>query len=276
MSLEDVIIRPLQTQDDYQQCVTLQHQIWGANFGESVPPSILMSTQKVGGVAAGAFSPEGRLLGFVFGLSGVRDGRLAHWSDMLGVREQARDLGLGQRLKAYQREQLLEVGIEVAYWTYDPLEARNANMNVNKLGALPVEYVTDMYGEQVPGSLLAGLSTDRFVVGWELRDPRVEEALAGRPPPLPAGAEVAPVANTQLVEGALVPTELDLPDDRLIQIEVPADIHRVKRNSMDEAREWRLATRRAVLHFLARGYEIVGFRRDREADRSFYVLASSA
>jgi predicted GNAT superfamily acetyltransferase len=82
--------------------------------------AVLMGTQRVGGVAAGAFDAAGALLGCVFGFNGVRDGRLAHWSYMLAVRPQAQARGLGRRLKAYQRECLLAAGIEVAYWTYDP------------------------------------------------------------------------------------------------------------------------------------------------------------
>jgi predicted GNAT superfamily acetyltransferase len=172
MTADEFTIRPLESHDDFLQCVALQHETWGADFVDSVPPSILQVCQKVGGVAAGAFDGEGRLVGFVFGLSGVRHGRLAHWSDMLAVREELRGRGLGQRLKAFQLSLLLERGIEVAYWTYDPLEAGNANININRLAAFPVEYVPDMYGEAT-STLHAGLSTDRFVVEWWLtRDDR--------------------------------------------------------------------------------------------------------
>jgi predicted GNAT superfamily acetyltransferase len=271
-SEDKITIRPLQSQEDYRQCVALQYEIWGEDFGECAPPSILLATQKVGGVAAGAFGPDGRLLGFVFGLSGVRGGRLAHWSDMLGVREEGRDLGLGQRLKAYQRERLLQNGIEVAYWTYDPLEARNAHLNLNRLAARPIEYVPDMYGQAVRSSLLAGLTTDRLVVEWELKDPRVESALAGQPPPLPAGAAEAPIVNTQLVGGAPAPRELGLPEAPLVRVEIPGHIHRVKRTSMEEAQAWRSTTRRAFLHYLPRGYEVAGFRRDPETGRCLYTL----
>ncbi|MGD2218255.1 MAG: GNAT family N-acetyltransferase, partial [Gemmatimonadales bacterium] len=146
MTADEFTIRPLESRDDFLQCVALQHETWGEDFEECVPPSILQVSQKVGGVSAGAFDADGRLVGFVFGLSGVRHGRLAHWSDMLAVREELRGRGLGQRLKAYQLSQLLERGIEVAYWTYDPLEAGNANININRLSAFPVEYVPNMYG----------------------------------------------------------------------------------------------------------------------------------
>jgi predicted GNAT superfamily acetyltransferase len=270
-----VTIRPLESHDDFRQCVALQHEIWGDDFGESAPPSILMVTQKVGGLAAGAFDSGGRLLGFVFGISGVREGRLVHWSDMLGVREDARDLGLGQRLKNYQRDQLLETGIDVAYWTYDPLEARNAHVNINRLGALPIEYVPDMYGEVVRSSLLSGLSTDRFVVEWELDHPHVAAAIEGAEPELSRAATAAPIVNTAWEGAAPVPREIELVDAPAVRVEIPREIHDVKRTSMELARAWRSATRRAFLHYMPNGYTVTGFWLEPESGRCFYSLGKS-
>lgn len=274
-ALADATIRPLESHDDFRQCVALQYEIWGDDFGESAPPSILMVTQKVGGIAAGAFDSGGKLLGFVFGISGVRGGRLSHWSDMLGVREEARDLGLGRRLKAYQRAQLLETGIDVAYWTYDPLEARNAHVNINRLGALPVEYVPDMYGEVVRSSLLSGLSTDRFVVEWELDHPRVAAAIEGKEPELPPAATVAPIVNTVWESAAPVPCESELAEVADVRVEIPREIHDVKLTSMERARAWRSSTRRAFVHYLSRGYNVTGFWREPESGRCFYSLGES-
>ncbi len=221
---------------------------------------------------------DGRLLGFVFGISGVRGGRLAHWSDMLAVREEARGRGLGRRLKAYQRERLLELGIEVAYWTYDPLEARNAHLNIVRLGARPVEYVADMYGSQTGSELHSGLGTDRFVVEWELRDPQVEAALGIGSSRRQAGVgasefDVAPVVNSELVGGVVVPRESDPPELPALRVEVPGDIQAVKLRSLDEARAWRNSTRRALLYCLKRDYSVTGFRREERSGRCFYLLA---
>ncbi len=272
MSAEDITLRPLRSLDDFQQCVALQRETWGEEFGECVPPSILLVSQKVGGVAAGAFDADERLLGFVFGLSGVRAGRLAHWSDMLAVRAEARGLGLGRRLKGYQRELLLERGIEVAYWTYDPLEAGNAHININRLAARPVEYVPDMYGSATGSLLHAGLATDRLVVEWALTDPRVEAALAGaRIADEAAGAD-APIVNSEAVEGVPRPRELELPEAPAVRVEIPYDTQSVKARSMEVARSWRLVTRRACLRYMGGGYRVTGFQRDLEGRRCFYVL----
>ncbi|HYO12137.1 MAG TPA: GNAT family N-acetyltransferase, partial [Thermoanaerobaculia bacterium] len=116
----DLTFRPLSSLPDYEACIELQRMTWGRDFSDVVPLSILKIVQKVGGIAAGAFAPDGRMLGFIFGVTGVRDGRPLHWSHMLAVDPEARDLGLGTRLKLYQRELLVQSGVEEMQWTYDP------------------------------------------------------------------------------------------------------------------------------------------------------------
>jgi chorismate synthase len=171
-----IAIRHLHTPAELDGCVALQRAIWGPTFSEAVPRTILLIAVKLGGIVAGAFDGE-RMIGFVFGLTGLRDGRLAHWSDMLAVDPSCRDQGIGRQLKAFQREAVVARGVTDMYWTYDPLVARNAHFNINRLGAEIVEYVTDMYG--TTGSALHGdVPTDRFVVRWRLTDAR-----AAAPPP---------------------------------------------------------------------------------------------
>ncbi len=256
--------------------MALQRETWGDSFTECVPPAILMVGQKIGGVTAGAFGPDGRLLGFVFGLTGVREGRPVHWSDMLAVREEARGRGLGKRLKAYQRELLLETGVDVAYWTYDPLVARNAHLNLNHLGTEIREYVPDMYGADTGSELHSGLGTDRFVVVWKLRDPRVERTLAGEGAADPGPAAQAPVANADPAPGGARPLEREPPQADAVRIEIPEDIQAVKSTSPETAARWRASTRRAFLHYLGHGYRVTTFYRDRESGRCFYVLQRGA
>src|SRR5690348_3745249 len=97
-------LRSLETPDDFDAAVTLQREVWGDDFTDLVPAAVLRVVGYVGGVAAGAFGDDGELAGFVFGVSGVRDGRLVHWSDTLAVRARYRDRGLGESLKRFQRE----------------------------------------------------------------------------------------------------------------------------------------------------------------------------
>ena len=100
-------LRTLVSDADYEAVVDLQRQTWGASFEDTVPPTILMISQKMGGVLVGAFDEDDRMLGFLYGLSGFRYGRRAHWSHMLAVTREARGRGLGRELKVFQRELLL-------------------------------------------------------------------------------------------------------------------------------------------------------------------------
>ncbi len=101
-------------------------------------------------------------------MTGVRDGELVHWSDMLAVRPEARDHGIGRRLKLYQRSLVAELGVTQILWTFDPLVSRNAHLNLNALGARVTDYVPDMYGADTGSALHQGIGTDRFVVAWEV------------------------------------------------------------------------------------------------------------
>jgi chorismate synthase len=273
VDLDTVEIRSLSSPDDYDQCVQLQRGIWGETFTEVVPPTMLKITQKVGGIAVGAFRPGGDIVGFVYGVSGMRDGRPAHWSHMLAVTADFEGQGLGTKLKQYQRERLLELGIEVAFWSYDPLVARNAHLNLNRLGGRAVEYVVDMYGSDTRSALHSGLGTDRFVVEWELRDPLVDRALSGAVPEEPIPGTEAPTVASHSRGGRILPTEGILPELPAVRVEVPEDIQLVKSKSPELGIKWRTTTRRAFLWYLGRHYRVVGFFRDKNTARCFYILS---
>ena len=167
MTPVDVTIRPFASRSEYEACTDLQEEVWGRGFSEKVSAAILMIANKIGGLAAGAFDEEGVLKGFVFGITGVMDGKLVHWSDMLAVRDGERDMGLGTRLKQYQREVLLGRGVSEMRWTFDPLQGRNAYVNFSKLGIVAREYAQDMYGE-TDSPLHRGVGTDRLVATWTM------------------------------------------------------------------------------------------------------------
>jgi chorismate synthase len=263
----DLSIRPLRTPEEYEACVALQRATWGDDFRELVPPALLQISQKVGGVAAGAFA-DGRLVGFVYGITGLRDGRPVHWSHMLAVDESRRDRGIGRHLKEYQREQLAAAGVERMYWTFDPLVARNAHLNLNVLGARVVEYARDMYGENPMSRTDSVIGTDRFVVAWDLRPAVPRPGEGGR-------------SGTKEDEGdgerPLISSEHDpLQDAWSLLVVVPSDIQALKRTDRDAALAWRRSTRRAFEHYLPRGYAVSRLVPHPAGDGSCYVLERPA
>ena len=265
-------LRSFSSPADYAECVRLQRLTWGEDFKELVPPVILMLTQKVGGVAAGAFSDDGRMVGFVYGLTGFRDGMPVHWSHMLAVEPAFEGMGIGRQLKELQRDLMLARGIKLVSWTFDPLVARNAHLNFNKLGAVVTEYVQDMYGTDTGSLLHSGLGTDRFIVDWPLEEKRVEDTLAGRRANLDSRVTAAPIVNTDESGTEVVPVEVDLPDSSVVRIEIPRDIEQIKAESMDLGKRWRSGTRRAFQFYMARDYAVDGFYDDAHTGRCFYYL----
>jgi len=252
-----VLIRPFASHADRADCVALQEITWGAGFTEKVPAAMLLVAQELGGVTAGAFADDGTMLGFVFGVTGLRGGKLVHWSDMLAVRPEAQGLHLGERLKEYQRDECRKLGIDTIFWTYDPLVARNAHLNLNRMGARVDEYVVAMYGEGTNSPLQGDMPTDRFVIRWAVDPAQVE-------PPLGSVPSGTPVLTPKSDEEAV------LPDVANVVVRVPRDITALAAGDLAAARRWRFFTRRAFTHYLARGYHVRGFVAD--PDGGSYLL----
>ena len=277
--MSEVEIRHVRTEDEFTACVDLQRDTWGWAFSDVVPVSMLQISVKMGGVCLGAFGPRGELLGLVYGITGVRQGELAHWSHMLAVRPELRDQGIGRRLKLAQADALRALGVSTVYWTFDPLVARNAHLNLNLLGVTIDEYVPDMYGRS--DSDLHQLGTDRFIVKWALAGEAFDghrggadrsaargvgrpEALASRS----AGAVL--VAPEGVGGGVLADGGADYMEAEMVEVLIPGDIEAVEARSVDEALAWRRTTRRAFTRLLGAGASVAGFFPDRDYGR--YVL----
>jgi predicted GNAT superfamily acetyltransferase len=263
----DATCRTFSSADEMQACVALQHEIWGADFADAVPASLLRVATSIGGLAVGAFAGDGTMLGFVFSLIGQRTGEAIHWSHMLAVRETARGLGIARKLKEFQLAELARRGIARVFWTFDPLQARNAHLNLNRLGARVIDYVANMYGiTQSP--LHHGLATDRLVVVCETRAGRVDGSTRST---VPAGSPVLTPfprpGDTRLDEGARGVTT--------VLIEVPPDLQELGAGEPEAAATWRMATRSHFLWALREGYHVTDLRRDPLKARAFYVLVQN-
>lgn len=277
-----ITIHPLTTPTEVLAVEELQRDAWGVPDIDIVPLHMLITPPRHGGVLLGAFDGS-RLVGFVFGFLGLApDGRLKHCSHMAGVHPAYRNQGVGCALKLAQREHVLDQGLDLITWTFDPLEARNATLNFHKLGAVCNSYVRDLYGA-MRGSLNAGLPSDRFEVAWWIRSERVEERLrAGEVSPSPSpslggrgagGASATPfvVPIRRGIPGAPSRDPVHWPADASrLSIEVPADFQAIKHADMALALQWRLRTRQLFETAFAAGYVVTDFLR--EGNRCHYLL----
>lgn len=272
----DVDVRHLASRREFAACVDLQHEIWGAGFSERVPAAILEVSQRLGGVTAGAFDENGAIVGFVFGMTGVENGELVHWSDMLAVRAGLRDQGIGRILKEFQLRTLLERGVARIYWTFDPLVARNAHLNFNRLNVDVAEYVMDMYGSKTDSALHRGVGSDRFIVVRPVAASKggVVPLERHRAEAVAAVGDGTTVLNEPDRAGVpSIPSPREGHGESAYRIAIPLDIERVQEADVTLATRWRESTRRSFQWGLQHGHHVLGFYRDAAAGYGFYVIS---
>lgn len=269
--MNPISIRELGSQAEFLACVELQRATWGRDFRETVPPSILLVAQKLGGVASGAFDQAGDLLGFVFGITGVRDGDVVHWSDMLAVRADAQGKGIGRMLKEHQRAAAGRAGARVVAWTYDPLMARNAHLNFNVFGVSVAEYVPNMYGRDTGNALNRGVDSDRLVVEWHVD----EAALSARRQTIAAASAGKPWDDVPTLGDAERPDAdayRSVGESDRLRIPIPLDMPALLTGDQVRSAEWRDANRAAFQRVLHAGYRVNAFAADPGRDRGYYLF----
>ncbi len=172
MKSDAVAIRLIHDLDEMRSAVALQKEVWNFSDAELVPLRLFVVAEKVGGQVIGAFDGE-RMVGFALSVPGVRTGHPYLHSHMLAVHADYRNGGLGRKIKMFQREDALGRGIELIEWTFDPLEIKNAWLNIEKLGAIARRYTINQYGI-TSSPLQGGLPSDRLIAEWWLKSRRVE------------------------------------------------------------------------------------------------------
>src|SRR5580658_1497359 len=179
VSADSIAIRICHELDEMRACVALQKEVWNFSDADLVPLRMFVVAEKVGGQVIGAF--EGKeMAGFALSIPGFRGGHSYLHSHMLAVRKQHQNAGLGRRIKLFQREDALARGFELIEWTFDPLEIKNAYLNIERLGAIARRYTVNQYGI-TSSPLQGGLPTDRLVAEWWMKSKRVEALLADAP-----------------------------------------------------------------------------------------------
>jgi predicted GNAT superfamily acetyltransferase len=176
-------IRECATLGDLAECVQLQRDVFALPEVELSPVRHFVVTKNAGGFTLGAYDGD-RLAGFVLSVPAVMRGERAFYSHMTGVRQEYQSLGIGATLKWAQRERALADGVRFIKWTFEPVKARNAYFNLEKLGAVVCEYQRNFYGTdygtapETEGKTF-GLASDRLFAEWHLESDKVV-ALADR------------------------------------------------------------------------------------------------
>jgi len=171
------VIRKCHEFDELRSCVALQKEVWNFSDAELIPLRMFVVAEKIGGQVIGAFEDD-QMIGFALAIPGTRNGHPYLHSQMVGVREGYRNLGLGRRIKWFQRDDALSRGFELMEWTFDPLEIKNAYLNIEKLGAIARRYHVNQYG-LTTSPLQGGLPSDRLIAEWWLQSKRVQAAQKG-------------------------------------------------------------------------------------------------
>jgi len=175
----EIEIRECTTLDELAACVDLQREVFTLPEIEISPVRHFVVTKNAGGFALGAFA-EGKLVGFVLSVPAFLRGEKAFYSHMTAVRSAFQSFGIGQRLKWAQRSRALELGVSLIKWTFEPVKARNAFFNLEKLGAIVTEYHENFYGTDYSSSRTIGLASDRLFAEWHLESPKVTALAEGR------------------------------------------------------------------------------------------------
>lgn len=236
-------IRPLTTLEQFERCVVLQLEVWGYSDGDLIPRRVFLVAQKIGGQVLGAFDGDA-VVGFAMSWPGYRNGHSYLHSHMLAVLPQYRNHGLGRSLKLAQRDDAIARGFDLMEWTFDPLEIKNAHLNIARLGAIVRRYQPDFYGPS-SSPLQGGLPTDRLYAEWWLTSPRVATVLDGQQ------------TSVEIVE----------------RVTVPHSIYEWKKNpgQRSQAQQLQAHTREALQTAFQRGLSVIGYERDPEDNGTFLL-----
>jgi predicted GNAT superfamily acetyltransferase len=244
LSADAVVIRNCEGLEELRACVALQKEIWNFTDAELIPLRMFVVAEKVGGQVMGAFAGR-EMVGFALSVPGTRSGHVYLHSHMLAVRKDHRNGGLGRRLKLLQREDALARGIDLIEWTFDPLEIKNAYLNLEKLGAIARRYNINQYGI-TSSPLQGGLPSDRLIAEWWLKSKRVEKLLAtGKNPEF----------------------------RQETTIEVPAQIYEWKAapETRQRAQHVQQRNREQFLQAFGQGLAVLGYQRDTEGNGKFLL-----
>jgi predicted GNAT superfamily acetyltransferase len=272
MSIE---VRPVTTIAEGHLIEAIPCAAWEGDLTIASPEHMTITVAREnGGVVLMAWDGE-TAVGFCLGfLSYVgQQKRLKHHSHVTGILPAYRGKHVGEIIKWAQRQTVLSLDIDHITWTYDPLETRNGNLNLHKLGAVCTTYKRDVYGF-INDGLNQGAPTDRFYVDWWLASTWVKDHAAktyqsqNKAEWMAAGAVI--VNPPQQQESGWLPGNFVETDTKHVLVAVPKDYQAVKRAYPEAGLSWRLHTRQIFEWAFAAGYTAVDLLVEKEL--CYYLL----
>src|SRR5215468_2175081 len=224
--IPEYTIRQCETLEEFEACLQMQRGVWEYSDLDVMPLRSYVSARYAGGFTLGAFDASNRLLGMAHALAAFDEKlRPYYYSHMLAVEPRLQNAGIGVKLKLAQHDRAFKTGVPLITWTFDPLQSRNAYLNIVKLGGVVRCYHVNYYGNKSSSAFHRGLDTDRLFVEWWVRSSHVAGALEGK-------------------------YRADKPE---AVVEVPRDIEAIKKRDIDEARRWQLRVREGFQKCLSEG-----------------------
>jgi predicted GNAT superfamily acetyltransferase len=247
---QDVVIRECVSSDDFRQCIELEREVWKDDDIDIMPTRLYMIAKACNAPTIGAFDQSGKLVGFVHTMIAMMNKHAVYHSHMAAVSDTLRDRDIGYRMKLVQREHALQAGVSLIIWTFDPLQSRNAYLNLRKLGAVIRRYEPNYYGEGLSTVFDSQVPSDRVFAEWWIRSTRVESILNGEKLPEPNPADLQET------------------------VEIPGDYDSIRARSLDEALTWRVKVRQEFLAQLQTGRIARAFVWDTKTRRGRYLFGA--
>lgn len=261
-------IRELNSYHEMKFVQNLEKDVWNM---EPIPLHQIITASQNGGLLLGAFVNE-EMIGFCYSFPGFLEGQNYLCSHMLGIHPSHQGKGVGVRLKQVQKELAYEKGYNLITWTYDPLETRNAYLNLSKLRAFCSIYMENCYGE-MEDNLNRGLPSDRFKVEWWINSSHISKRQEDY---MKQAQHIFQWIQSKNHLPKLINIEQGLhciaTMDQPILVPVPSSFQQVKNKDYELAIDWRFKTREIFQTLFSYQYVAVSLIKDTNELVHYYVF----
>ncbi len=273
---DQIIYRELDNFEAYSQIEDIQQDSWEVPDRELVPKRIPYATSKSGGIVLGAYKDD-FMIGYVWGWVGYnKQEENFIYSHHNAVRKEYQNKGIGFQLKLEQRNWAIRKGFNLIKWVFDPLQTKNCNLNIHKLGATCNTYKNN-YWLELKDALNEGIETDRLYCSWDLLSEHVENHVNRKYTDFSSiinNPENHVLDINQKGEFLKIENMKMDRDESIIVIEVPSNFIKMKKTNKNLAVKWRFQTRSVFQNYFDKGYKIIDFVIQKKQDtiRCYHIL----